>query len=36
MQYFENCITSSEITESAVKIMNDLDKDLLLAHEMEE
>ena len=35
MQYFENCISSTEITENAVKIMNELDKDLLLAHELE-
>jgi hypothetical protein len=35
MQYFENCISSIEIIESAVKIMEDLDKDLLLAHELE-
>ncbi len=36
MQYFDNCINSPEIIESAVKIMNGLDKDLLLAHELEE
>ena len=36
MQYFDHCITSPEIIESAVKIMNGLDKDLLLAHELEE
>ena len=35
MQYFENCISSTEIIENAVKIMNELDKDLLLAHELE-
>ena len=35
MQYFDNCITSIEIIENAVKIMEELDKDLLLAHELE-
>jgi hypothetical protein len=35
MQYFENCISSIDIIESAVKIMDELDKDLLLAHELE-
>ena len=35
MQYFDNCINSIEIIESAVKIMDELDKDLLLAHELE-
>ena len=36
MQYFDSCITSPEIIESAVKIMNEIDKDLLLSHELEE
>ena len=36
MQYFDNCISSPEIIENAVKIMNGLDNDLLLAHELEE
>ena len=36
MQYFDSCITSPEIIESAMKIMNELDKDLLLSHELEE
>lgn len=35
MQYFDNCITSPEIIENAVKIMNGLEKNLLLAHELE-
>ena len=35
MQYFDNSITSPEIVENAQKILVELDKDLLLSHEIE-